>query len=121
MSEQAPETQAASGPSDRRLVLSATGWIGAILIFVVILAIAYYPNRPDPISAKRATERSQIVAEVTAAQVQESDSFGWVNQPDGIVRIPVNLAMERTVEKYQKGDTARPRPSDVPVQAAGSM
>jgi len=75
------------------------GSLGAILIFAVIIFIAYLPNRPAPVDqaaneARRATAeqaRAEGIAKIT----------GYVANPDGSVQIPVDVAMDLVTNDYK--------------------
>jgi hypothetical protein len=49
--------------------------------------------------ATRDTRRSTL-AELREQQAKQLNSYGWVDQKAGIVRLPIERAMELTVEKY---------------------
>ena len=89
-------------PSDSTVLLSALGWIGVCLVFLVIVAVAYLPNRASSTEEKNAAIRYQIRNEVRAEQTRLVNSYEWVNQPEGVVRIPVDRAVELTVEELRK-------------------
>jgi hypothetical protein len=80
-------------------VLLALGIIGAIGLTAVIL---YFVNRPVPLTVGPAEERKAKLAEVNAKQNDIISSYAWVDQPNGVVRIPVERAMRLTIEKLEK-------------------
>jgi hypothetical protein len=93
-------------PSDSTVLLSATGWIGVFLIFVLILGVTYL-NRPDNSQSAADTEaREAIRADVEAEQNRLVTTCEWVNRPEGIVRIPVDVAMEVVVKELRKEQEA---------------
>lgn len=96
-------------PSDRRLLYSATGWIGVILIFVLILAITYYPNRPDEIGTVTVEQRKATLAEVEANQDNLISEYAWVNEAEGVVRLPIERAMELAVRDLSTAQEETPR------------
>ncbi len=88
-------------PSDRKALYSALGWVGVIFIFVVIVLIAWAPGRSEDLSEIHREERFRIKNEVVAEQERLATSYEWVNESEGVVRIPLERAMEITVAEYQ--------------------
>jgi len=99
-------------PSDRKVLLSALGWLGVIFCFFLVVAVAYLPNRAVSQEAKNAAIRYQIRNEVHGEQARLLDSYEWVNQAEGVVRLPVERAMRITVEELR----ARQLPDAVPAR-----
>lgn len=76
------------------------GSLGAILIFVLIIFLAYLPYRPQPID-QAAYETRQIKAdESRAAGIAKISKFAA--NPDGSIQVPVETAMELVVKQYKK-------------------
>jgi hypothetical protein len=81
--------------------------LGALLIVgALVWAMKHFTTPPD-LTAARAAERSRNLAELHAAEVQAQETYGWVDQTKGIVRLPVNRAMELTVAEWQSPAQAR--------------
>ncbi len=91
----------ATEPSDRKVLFSALGWIGVIFIFVLILAVAYLPNRAVDAEEINAGERLQLREEVEAEQDRLVAGYEWINRDEGEVRLPVERAMRLTVEELR--------------------
>ncbi|MEX0326613.1 MAG: hypothetical protein AB3N33_11060 [Puniceicoccaceae bacterium] len=89
-------------PSDSTVLISALGWIGVCLVFLLVVAVAYLPNRAVPQEEKDAAIRYQIRNEVRGEQTRLVNSYEWINQAEGVVRIPVERAVELTVEELRK-------------------
>jgi len=83
--------------------VSAIAVIGGFLIFVLILVIAYLPNKPAPLpeGTKTPEERAVILRELRAKETAAATSYGWVDQTKGVVRIPIERAMQLTVEELK--------------------
>ena len=79
--------------------MSAIGWLGVLLVFAFILAVAYLPRKAQREESRAAVERIIIRDQMLAEQSRLVAACEWVNQPEGIVRIPVERAMELTVEE----------------------
>jgi hypothetical protein len=84
--------------------VTAAAVIGGFLIFVLILVIAYLPNRPAPLpeGTKTPEERATILRELRAKETAAATSYGWVDQTKGVVRLPIERAMQLTVEDLQQ-------------------
>jgi hypothetical protein len=88
-------------PSDRKVLISALGWLGVIFCFFLVVAVAYLPNRAVSTEKKNAEIRYKIRNEVRGEQARLVSSYEWVNQPEGVVRIPVDRAMKLAVEELR--------------------
>jgi hypothetical protein len=84
--------------------VTAAAVIGGFLIFVLILVIAYLPNRPAPLpeGTKTPEERATILRELRAKEIAAATNYGWVDQTKGVVRLPIERAMQLTVEDLQQ-------------------
>jgi len=78
---------------------TAAAVIGGFLIFVLILVVAYLPNKPAPLpeGTKTQEERAAILRDLRAKELAGATTYGWVDQTKGVVRIPIERAMELTV------------------------
>ena len=85
-------------PSDRKVLISALGWLGVIFCFFLVVAVAYLPNRAKSTEARNAEIRYTIRNDVRGEQARLVSSYEWVDQPKGVVRIPVERAMKLVVE-----------------------
>lgn len=88
-------------PSQRSVLFSFFGILGTFLLFLLIVFIAYLPNRPGPVDTQQVEDRKAKLADYRAKVDKDIDSYGWVNQPKGVVRIPVSEAMKLTVRRYE--------------------
>jgi len=77
------------------------GSLGAILIFLLIMLVAYLPNRPEPVDAQQQAERLQRAEETRAENESKLEGYEVVNAEEGTVRIPIEQAMELTLKKYR--------------------
>ncbi|WOO43649.1 hypothetical protein [Rubellicoccus peritrichatus] len=96
----APET------SHSNYYLSFVGAVGSLLLFLFIIFIAYLPNRPGSVNEDIVENRLNNLATVRAAQKDVATEYAWVNEKEGVVRIPVSQAMKLTAERLGKGEPA---------------
>ena len=87
--------------SDSSTLFSALGWIGVIALFLIIVLIAYYPNRPPAIGENQSAARLETLNEVETKQQSAIDSYSWVNQSKNIVQIPVSEAALLLVKELE--------------------
>lgn len=80
-------------------IFSILGAIGSLLIFAFILYFAYLPLRPESADATAKRERQERFAEHRAKEKSLAENYRWVNEPAGVVRIPVERAMQLTVDR----------------------
>lgn len=80
--------------------VTAAAVLGGFLIFVLIITIAYLPSRPEAITqgTKTPKERADMLREMRAKEVA-ANSYGWVDQSKGIVRVPIERAMQLTIDE----------------------
>jgi hypothetical protein len=88
-------------PSQRSVLFSFFGILGTFLLFLLIVFVAYIPYRPRPVDAQLIQDRKAKLSDYRMKVDKEINSYGWVNQPKGVVRIPVSEAMKITVSKYE--------------------
>ncbi|MEM0967100.1 MAG: hypothetical protein AAGJ81_13220 [Verrucomicrobiota bacterium] len=93
------DTEIESSWSNR--TASVIGGIGFILLFLLILWLAYIPYRPEPISEVLAETRKENLREIQNASAETTTTYGVVNPAEGVYRIPVEEAMKITVEEYR--------------------
>jgi hypothetical protein len=83
----------------------------AIIVLIAFALFAWLANkiyRPhaytvDKIEGvKTPEERKELLAEHRAKEKAESTTYGWVDQKEGIVRIPIDRAMELVVRDHAK-------------------
>ena len=71
---------------------------GSMLILAALLvwAMRHYTT-PESLTAQRAAERAKNLADLRAAEATALNSYGWVDQGKGVVRLTVDRAVELTV------------------------
>ena len=88
---------------------SAAG-IGIILAGVLFVFVTVGIKLALPVTAidgDRAAERSKALAEIRATEEKSLATPGWVDQPRGIVRLPIETAMLQAAQAWQNPAAAR--------------
>ena len=93
-------------PSDNTTLVSALGWVGVFLVFVLVVAITYLRDPAASQLEKDKVARDTIRAQVINDQAELVDRYQWVNQPEGVIRVPVERAMELVVEELKAEQAA---------------
>ncbi|MGB0743832.1 MAG: hypothetical protein ACPGSB_04835 [Opitutales bacterium] len=75
------------------------GSLGAILIFALIIFLAYLPNRPEPVDQTIKEERQAKADQARAEGIAKITKYA-VNA-DGSVQIPVDMAMDLVTNEYK--------------------
>jgi hypothetical protein len=85
------------------------GLLGAFLIVALLVRLMQSYTQSPSISATRAAERMQILAEFKTANAPylDENKYDWQDQAKGFVRIPIERAKELVLEEWQDPLTAR--------------
>jgi hypothetical protein len=81
--------------------------LGALLIVGGLVWAMKFYTTPPSLVAERAALRTKNLAELRGAEAQAMNTYGWVDQPKGIVRLTVDRAVELTVAAWQNPAAAR--------------
>ena len=90
------QNQQTPEPGCGHIFLSLIGVFVLFGLFSVIICRAYIPTRKD-VDEDPAKDRKDYRVELEAKQHTEATSYAWVNQSEGVVRIPIERAMELIV------------------------
>ena len=83
------------------------GILGAFLIIAALVWAMQRYTQPPPLGEDRVALRKKALADLRAAEASELDSYGWVDQGKGIVRLPIAEAMKLTLREWQNPASAR--------------
>jgi len=90
-----------------RLMAYAIGILGTFLIVaMLVLAMRHY-SQPAPVGANRVEERRKFLQEQHAADAKALTEYDWVDKDRGVVRLPVQRAVELTLQEWQNPMAAR--------------
>lgn len=88
-------------PSNKVYLWATLGGLGTILLFGALVVFAYYKSYKGPVTEDIVAQRYAKLAEVTANQHKLISSYEWIDQKNGIVRIPIDQAMKLVILNYQ--------------------
>jgi hypothetical protein len=83
------------------------GILGSLLIVAALVWAMQHYTQPPPLGEDRVALRKKALAELRAAEASELDSYGWVDQGKGIVRLPISEAMKLTLRDWQNPAAGR--------------
>lgn len=75
---------------------AVVGIISAILLFVIIVVLQafFYRAERSELEKKVYSQPYQMLQQLDADQLELLNSYGWVNEAEGVVRIPIERAMD---------------------------
>lgn len=82
-------------------LLSLAGIIGTILVFAVVLYVAYLPARPPAVDQKQSEERKQAADEARVAGLAKISGYEVIDKEAGVARIPIEDAIDLTLSEYK--------------------
>jgi len=96
----------ASSASDSKGSFTATllASVGGFSIFLIILVVAYLPNKAAPAGdgVKTPAERKAALAELRGKEQTAATTYAWVDKDKGVVRLPLERAVELTIQEAKK-------------------
>lgn len=84
--------------------------LSIFVLFVLFAVVVYYVYVPKQTGVfvgdgiHSASQRTATLAELHAKDAEQASSYGWVDQNAGVIRLPLERAMDLTVQTY----TAKP-------------
>ena len=82
---------------------AVVGIISAILLFVIIVVLQafFYGAEQRELEKKVYSQPYQALQQLDAKQLELLASYGWVSEAEGLVRVPIERAMELVVADGQ--------------------
>ena len=81
-------------PSDRSAWAYVLAVLGSFLIVAALVWAMHRYTQPPPLGEDRAAARAKALDELRAAEADALEHPGWVDQAKGIVRLPIQDAMQ---------------------------
>jgi hypothetical protein len=79
---------------------------GSVIFAVLVVAVKLLVNVPA-IDADRGAVISKALFEMRTNEVASLNNVGWADQPRGIVRLPIETAIQMTERNWQNPAAAR--------------
>ncbi len=86
---------------------AAAGFVIASLIFAVFFVVVKFGVLVPPIDADRDAVRAKALAEIRAAEDKSLNTAGWIDPARGIVRLPIDTAMQKAAQAWKNPAQAR--------------
>jgi hypothetical protein len=99
MNSDTPKINRASG--------AAIAFLIACLIFVGLTVMVKFSVSVPAVDADRDAVRDKALAEIRATENKSLATAGWVDQSRGVVRLPIETAMQITVQAWRNPAQAR--------------
>jgi hypothetical protein len=90
-----------------RASAAAMGWLLASVLFAIVTLAVKLALPVPAIDAGRAAERGKALNELHAAEDKSLGAPGWTDQSRGIVRLPIDTAMQKAAQAWQNPAAAR--------------
>ncbi len=86
---------------------AALGFLIVSVIFAVLVVGVKLLLVQPPVDAARADVRTKALAEIRATEEKELNNAGWIDQQRGIVRLPMDTALQLAAQQWQNPAAAR--------------
>ena len=97
-----------SQPARERTGLAyVVGILGSLLIVAALVWAMQRYTQPPPLGEDRVALRKKALADLRAAEASELENYGWLDQPKGVVRLPIAEAMKLALRDWQNPAAAR--------------
>ena len=86
--------QSNNGNNEKIVWHYGINFVVAVLLFGALTAAVKFSTKEPAIDADRAAVRAKDLAEIRATEAKSLNTVGWVDQARGIVRLPIDTAMQ---------------------------
>ena len=80
--------------------------VGSLVFIVLTVAVKFLTTVPD-VDADAGAKRSQALTQIHGTEYTNLTQLGWVDQSRGIVRLPIQTAMQAAEQAWQNPAQAR--------------
>lgn len=97
-------SDATASSSSSSFTATLVAAVGGFAIFLLILLVAYLPNKAAPAGdgVKTPEQRKAALAELRGKEKTTATTYGWVDKEAGVVRIPIAQAKELIIQENTK-------------------
>jgi len=92
---------------DRTTLAYVAGILGCFLIVAALVWAMRHYTQPPPLGEDRVALRKKALAELRAAEAEALNTYAWLDQGKGIVRLPIAEAMKLSLREWQNPAAAR--------------
>ncbi|HRI81406.1 MAG TPA: hypothetical protein PLF88_03150 [Opitutaceae bacterium] len=99
MSDQTTRSKPAS-------LVSVVAIMGCFALFLFLVYLAYLPRHTGAYvgdGIRTPEQRLAALAELRATEQKQAKAYAWIDQSAGQVQLPIERAMELTVQHYNQG------------------
>src|ERR1017187_9226918 len=86
---------------------AAVGFVAGIILFAALAVVVKLSVNIPAIDADRAADRSKALVEMRSAEEKSLNTLGWADQSRGVVRLPIETAMQQAAPAWQNPAAAR--------------
>src|ERR1051325_6514078 len=90
-----------------RLTGPPVGILGTFLLVALLVLVMRHYTQPAPVGANRVEERYKFLQEQRAADAKALNEYEWRDKDKGLVVLPVQRALELTLEEWRDPAAAR--------------
>ena len=90
-----------------KIAVYSVAILGSFLIMAALVRTMQSKTSSAALGAERAEERRKNLITVRAEAEQVLKNYAWQNQGKGLVRLPIDRAMEITLQEWQNPPAAR--------------
>jgi len=82
--------------------------VAGFFVFVAILAFIWIDQKPATVAlgGRSPEARVEMLRELREREASELNTYGWVDQDQGVVRLPVERAMQLVLQDLNGGQGA---------------
>jgi hypothetical protein len=92
---------------ERTTLAYAVGIIGSFLIVAALVWAMRHYTQPPPLGEDRVALRKKALAELRADEAEGLNTYGWLDQSKGLVRLPIAEAKKLALRDWQNPAAAR--------------